>query len=82
MTLMLSKKAVPVPAVYDMCWNLSDNTVLFFSTSGKAQASLEDLFKETFDLHLVLQVPFLVAGNLIDPAREDKLADLGPTIFI
>jgi DNA recombination-dependent growth factor C len=82
MTLMLTKKAVPVPSVYDMCWNLADNTVLFFSTSAKAQASLEDLFKKTFDLHLVLQVPFLAAGKLIDPALEDRLADMGPTILL
>nr|MBF0222338.1 recombination-associated protein RdgC [Desulfobulbaceae bacterium] len=82
MTLMLTKKAVPVPATYDMCWNLGDNTVLFFSTSGKAQASLEDLFKKTFDLHLVLQVPFLAAGRLIDPALEERLAELNPTILI
>jgi DNA recombination-dependent growth factor C len=82
MTLMLTKKAMPVPSVYDMCWNLADNTVLFFSTSAKAQASLEDLFKQTFDLHLVLQVPFLTAGKLIDPDLEDRLADMGPTILL
>jgi hypothetical protein len=79
---MLTKKAMPVPSVYDMCWNLADNTVLFFSTSAKAQASLEDLFKQTFDLHLVLQVPFLTAGKLIDPDLEDRLADMGPTILL
>lgn len=82
MNLMLIKKAVPVPSVYDMCWNLADNTVLFFSTSAKAQASFEDLFKETFDLHLILQVPFLAAGKLIDPDLEDRLADMGPTILL
>jgi DNA recombination-dependent growth factor C len=82
MTLMLTKKAMPVPSVYDMCWNLADNTVLFFSTSAKAQAFLEDLFKQTFDLHLVLQVPFLTAGKLIDPDLEDRLADMGPTILL
>ena len=82
MTLMLIKRAVPVPAIYDLCWNLADNTVLFFSTSTKAQAALEDLFKETFDLHLVLQVPFLAAGNLIEPEMEDRLADLGPSVLV
>ena len=34
--LMLLKKALPIPAVYDPAWNLSDNTVMFFSTSQKA----------------------------------------------
>ena len=30
--LMLTKKAVPVPAVYDVCWNMADSTLLFFSS--------------------------------------------------
>ncbi len=82
MKLKLSKKAVPMPAVFDLCWNLADNTVLFFSTSGKVQTALEDLFKETFDLHLVLQVPYLTASHLIAPELEDRLADLSPSILI
>lgn len=82
MQLMLSKKAVPVPAVYDLCWNLTDNTVLFFSTSVKTQAALEDFFKETFDLHLVLQIPYLTALHLIDPGQEDQLADLSPSVLL
>lgn len=80
--LMLMKKAAPAPAVYDLCWNLSDNTVLFFSTNSKAQAALEDFFKETFDLHLVLQVPYLAATHLLPEDQEDQLADMGAAIFI
>ena len=80
--LMLMKKAAPMPAVYDLCWNLADNTVLFFSTNSKAQAALEDFFKETFNLHLVLQVPYLAAAHLLPAERQDQLADMGATIFI
>ena len=80
--LMLMKKADPVPAVYDMCWNLADQTVLFFSTSAKAQALFEDFFKETFDLHLVLQIPYLTAGRLLSDADADRLADLTPCLFV
>ncbi len=82
MKLMLIKKAIPMPSVYDLCWNLADNTALFFATSGRAQAALEDLFKETFDMHLVLQVPYLAAAHLIGPDQEDQLADLTPSILI
>ncbi|NOX25296.1 MAG: recombination-associated protein RdgC [Deltaproteobacteria bacterium] len=82
MQLMLMKKAVPVPAVYDLCWNLSDNTVLFFSTNAKAQAALEEFFKETFGLFLVLQVPYLTAAHLLPAAKEDQLADMTASIFV
>ena len=80
--LMLTKKAMPAPAVYDLCWNMADGTALFFSTNGKAQTALEDLFKETFGLHLMLQVPYLTAGHLIGRDQEDGLANLSASIFI
>ena len=80
--LMLMKKAMPVPAVYDFCWNLSDSTALFFSTSVKVQAALEDFFKETFGLYLVLQVPYLTASHLLAPEQEDGLAELNSSVLV
>lgn len=80
--LMLLKKAVPVPATYDVCWNLSEGTLLFFSTSLKAQTELEDFFKKTFDLSLRLQIPYLTAEHLLKPAYHDALSRLTPDIFI
>ncbi len=80
--LMLTKKAVPVPATYDLCWNLGDNTLFFFSTNRKAQEILEDFFKETFGLNLMLQVPYLTAEHLLDPDGRHSLADIRPAIFI
>ncbi len=82
MRLMLIKKAVPVPVVYDLLWNLSENTLLFFSTSGKAQEVLEEFFKTSFDLHLVRQIPYLAAVHLLDQADEDRLAEVTPSIFL
>ena len=80
--LMLLKKAVPVPSTYDLCWNLAESTLLFFSTSEKAQAELEDYFKETFDLSLMLQIPYLTAEHLVSADQQDALAGLTPSIFI
>ncbi|MBU0675836.1 MAG: recombination-associated protein RdgC [Proteobacteria bacterium] len=79
---MLIKKAVPMSAVFDLAWNLAENTVLFFSTNQKAQAVLEDFFKETFDLHLMQQIPYITAGMLLDPAEADQLAGIPPEILI
>jgi len=82
MHLMLIKKAVPVPSVHDLCWNLANNTVLFSSTSVKVHAALEDFFKDTFDLHLVLQVPYMTALHLLGPEREQDLARMEPSLFV
>jgi len=82
MRLMLLKKAVPVPAVFDMAWSLSDNTVLLFSTSQKAIDSLEEFFKESFDLHLMLQIPYLSAGHLLPPDQVDRLGYITEDILI
>lgn len=80
--LSLMKKALPVPAVYDMCWNLAEGTVLFFSTNQKAQEAFEEFFRETFGLPLILQVPYLAAEHLLKPEAREALADLQPAIFV
>jgi len=81
-TLALMKKALPVPAVYDLCWNLAENTVLFFSTNQKAQETFEEFFREVFGLGLMLQVPYLVAEHLLPPEQRPALAGLEPAIFV
>jgi len=43
---------------------------------------LESLFKETFGLHLVMQIPFLAATHLLNEMEQQQLADLRPDIFI
>lgn len=80
--VMLMKRAIPLPSVYDLVWNLADNTVLFFSTSQKAIGELEEFFKESFDLHLVMQIPYITAGYLLEPNLAAKLEFLAPEILI
>ncbi|HID70245.1 MAG TPA: DNA recombination-dependent growth factor C [Desulfobacterales bacterium] len=78
----LMRKALPMPAVFDMCWNLENSTVLFFSTNKKAQALLEDLFKETFGLTLIQQIPYLCGEHVLDEDDVDKLDRITPEIFL
>jgi hypothetical protein len=80
--LQLVKKSLPLPSVYDLCWNLADNTVLFFSISTKAQSVLEDLFKECFGLTIILQVPYLSATNLLEASLQERLQDVRPQVFV
>lgn len=80
--LMLLKKALPTPSVYDLCWNLSDSTLYFFSTNKKAQEILENFFKETFNLTLTLQIPFLTAEHLVAEENQGALQELNADILI
>jgi DNA recombination-dependent growth factor C len=78
----LMRKAVPVPAIFDLCWNLAESTLLFFSTNKKAQAQLEDFFKETFGLTIMQQIPYLTAEHLLDEEESMRLATIGADIFV
>ena len=80
--LQLVKKALPVPSVYEMSWNLANNTVLFFSISPKAQSILEDFFKECFGFTIILQVPYLAAANLLDLSEQERLKEVQPEILV
>lgn len=80
--LQLVKKSLPVPSVYDLSWNLANNTVLFFSTSTKAQSMLEDFFKECFGLTIILQVPYLAAAHLLDLSGQERLQNLHADILV
>ena len=78
----LMRKSVPVPSVYDLCWNLSESTLLFFSTNKKAHVLLEDFFKETFGLLIMQQIPYVTADHLLDEDDSMRLASIGPDIFV
>ena len=80
--LQLVKKALPVPSVYELSWNLANNTVLFFSISTKAQSILEDFFKECFGFTIILQVPYLAAANLLDHSEQERLKEIQPEILV
>ena len=80
--LQLIKKALPLPSVYELSWNLANNTVLFFSISAKAQSILEDFFKECFGLTIILQVPYLAAANLLDHSEQERLKEIQPEILV
>ncbi len=81
-TTELIRKAVPVPSVYDLCWNLSESTVLFFSTNKKAQALVEDFFKESFGLLLRQQIPYVVGEELLNEEELEQLSRITPAIMV
>ena len=78
----LIRKSVPVPVVYDLCWNLSEGTVMFFTTNKKAHVLLEDFFKESFGLLLKQQIPYIIAENIMEEDDLERLASLRPDTFV
>lgn len=78
----LMRKAIPLPSTYELCWSLSDATLLFFSTNKKAHAILEDFFKESFGLLIRQQIPYTTAEHLLDEDLLEKLERLSPEIFV
>ncbi len=79
----LTRKAMPVPAVYDLVWSLSESSLYFFSTNKKAHMLLEDFFKDCFGLVLELQIPFTIATQLLtDENQQARLEQISPEIFV
>lgn len=78
----LMRKSVPVPAIFDLCWNLSGGTLLFFSTNKKLHAVLEDFFKESFGLNLRLQIPYIIAESIVSDEQRNRLETITPDIFV
>ena len=79
----LTRKAMPVPAVYDLVWSRSESSLYFFSTNKKAHMLLEDFFKDCFGLVLMLQIPFTTATQILtDDERQARLEQITPEIFV
>lgn len=60
----LTRKALPAPAVYDVCWNSSFGVVWFFSTSQKANDDFTHYFARSFDIRLQPLRPANLAAHL------------------
>jgi DNA recombination-dependent growth factor C len=78
----LMRKAIPIPTIFELCWSLTDSTLIFFSTNKKAQALLEDYFKESFGLLIRQQIPYTTAENLLNEEQVAQLARITPEIFV
>lgn len=78
----LMRKAIPVPSTFELCWSLSEGTLLFFSTNKKAHAILEDFFKESFGLLIRQQIPYTTAEHLVNEEQLAQLERISPDIFV
>lgn len=78
----LLRKSLPVPAVFDLMWNLGESRVLVFTTNKKVHSIVEDFFKECFGLLLRQQVPYVYAESLLAEEERQRLDSLSMTSFL
>lgn len=78
----LLRKSLPVPAVFDLMWNLGESRVLVFTTNKKVHSIVEDFFKESFGLLLRQQVPYVYAESLLAEEERQRLDSLSMTSFL
>jgi DNA recombination-dependent growth factor C len=78
----LMRKAIPIPSTFELCWNLSNSTLLFFSTNKKIHSVLEDYIKESFGVLIRQQIPYVTAEHLVGEEHSMSLESLSPEIFV
>jgi len=66
----LVKKSLPLPTVYDVCWNYARDTVLFFSCSNSANDEFTQFFYRSFELKLMRLAPTGLAQQVWHEDRQ------------
>lgn len=80
--LRLRQHFLPVPAEFNVLWNLQSGEVWLASIQGKMIDLFMELFLNTFELHLEQLTPYNLASSLLDDAELAALDDLQATQFI
>ncbi len=79
--LRLRQRFLPVPAVFDIIWNLSDNEVWFASVQSGMIDLFMEVFLSTFGLHLEQMTPSNLALEILGEEAAERLDMLTETFF-
>lgn len=79
--LKLMARSLPIPAVFDVVWNVTTHEIYLNSVNAKLKSMFEDLFTLTFELELEPMTPAYLAMRLTDESRHAMLEDLEPSQF-
>ena len=79
--LRLRQRFLPVPGEFIVLWNTENNEVWFASTQAKMLDLFQELFLQTFDLHLEILTPYSLATSLLDEQQTGLLDIVVPTDF-
>ena len=79
--LKLLGRTLPVPAVFDVVWNIQNNRVALASTQDKIKQLFEDLFTQTFQLHLEPLTPYYLALQTVGREQASRVNEYDPCVF-
>lgn len=80
--LKLRQRFLPVPAVFDVIWNIRKNEIWFASTQEKMLDLFMECFLATFNAHLEQLGPAALAEGIAGDSGSDRLEALEPAKFI
>ncbi len=80
--LKLMARTLPIPATFDVVWNIENHIIYFDSTRSAVREMFEELFTDTFELHLEPQTPFFLALHELGSEHESKLEALESAHFV
>lgn len=80
--LKLRKHFLPVPAEFNVLWDLQSGEVWFASIQAKMIDLFQEYFLQTFDLHLEQLTPYNLALNLLGEDRASQLDSIKATRFV
>lgn len=80
--LRLLGRFLPIPAVFEVVWATTTNTVYLASTQTKLIELFMNHFTLTFDLHLDPLTPYALAATMLDEQTLSRLDTLEPTSFV
>jgi len=79
--LTLRARFLPIPAVFDVVWNLRRNRVYLATANSKVRHLFEDHFTASFNLNLEPLTPYFLARRTVDASRHAMLDELEPSPF-
>lgn len=79
----LREKQLPKMRIIDVCWDIRNEKVRFWSQANARCETFQQLFEKTFEVDVVPANPYINAVELgADEDRIEKLQDVEPTNFI
>ncbi len=79
--LRLMARFLPIPAEFQVIWDMNKNIVYLGSTQRKIIELFVDLFGRTFELGLEQILPYTLAYSLLGEGSEDRLNNITSTTF-
>lgn len=77
----LLSRALPIPAVFDVVWNIPKHMIYLATTNGKVKEVFQTIFTDAFDLHLEPVTPYFLALSIVGESAQHRLDAVEPALF-